>query len=221
MYPVAVEEQPKPETNKMQKRNDGEKDATVIKCRLDEKGSKNEEILKSGKLMTAKDSTSQKDKAEIDAKVGSHDEIQETAQGDAKLAAKIESPRSVCPQGKIAKIKERLFEKITMPSSSTPTRQSPRLKAMGRDSPRLGKSPIRAEGPKTLDSPIVKRKIIEQLNSEKNIELVTEESTQNQDLNYIDGGDEGVNIDEKDANIDGPLSHTGPKIIKVSLFKNI
>ena len=76
------------------------------------------------------------DNGDIDCKVVAYENNKGAFKGDTGLAKNVESLSKICPQGQIAKIKERLFEKITVSSSSTPTRQSPQRMA-GRQSPQL------------------------------------------------------------------------------------
>lgn len=127
----------------------------------------------------------------------------------------VNSPRMVYPQGKIAKIKERLFEKIVMPTSSTPTRQSPRL-AAERNSPRVGKFPPRNDTPNKTNSPLRKRKVIELLVLDD--ESVSDEGRATQERD----NDENVDSANKDSQSgdlvcmgDAVPGDEGTKIIKV------
>ena len=138
------------------------------------------------------------------------------------------------PHVQIARIKERLFEKIKEPSRpTTPTRFSPRL---GKSPARLGNTPGK------LDSPAAKKKMITQpiFDDETDDESTVKVSTPKEQK--CDGSkgvaaekkkrnmehDENGYSAEKDENSeesentdsDGAVKRTGPKIAKVrALFK--
>lgn len=140
---------------------------------------------------------------------------------DGKIT-EVGSPRTEYPLVQISKIKERLFEKINMPSSSTPTRQSPRLGGVrqsprlagGRQSPLLGKSPIRGDAQKRLDSPLLKQKEVERLKLEEEIKVTSNERKAEQEERCVDG-DEGVTNEATKRKDAASGSCTGPRIIKV------
>ena len=140
-------------------------------------------------------------------------EIHENNNGMTK---KFNSASSICQQGQVAKIKERLFEKITLPSSSTPTRQSPRLIA-ARQSPKLTRNAFRVETPKRLNSPITKQKLEEHFVFDFEMEDTLKQSQ---------GYETGTEQDDKHGNvvenvkngteIEHLSNSPGPAIIKVS-----
>ena len=140
-------------------------------------------------------------------------EIQENNNGMTK---KFNSASSICQQGQVAKMKERLFEKITLPSSSTPTRQSPQLMA-ARQSPKLTRNAFRVETPKRLNSPITKQKLEEHFVFDFEMEDTLKQSQ---------GYETGTEQDDKHGNvvenvkngtgIEHLSNSPGPAIIKVS-----
>ena len=156
----------------------------------------------------------------------------EEIQKDSKPRNNVDS--NACSQGQIAKIKERLFEKIQLPSSSTPTRQSPRLMAgrqsprlmAGRQSPRLmaggqsaqlGKSPLRFETSWMMNSVEVNKKLMEQKTLDDEMDVVSTEFPKDED-NHEGRSEHGNNEEENlktDDNNEKPLNSMGPKIVKV------
>ena len=134
------------------------------------------------------------------------------------------------PHVQIARIKERLFEKIREPSRpTTPTRFSPRL----------GKSPARAGNtPGKLDSPAAKKKMIAQpifddetddeptvkvsapkeQKSDDSKGVVTEKEKRKMELDENGYSDENEEHSEESENTDskGAMKRTGNKIVKVS-----
>jgi len=98
----------------------------------------------------------------------------ESQENNNGMAKKVNSASNICQQGQVAKMKERLFEKITLPSSSTPTRQA------ARQSPKLARSPFRAATPKRLNSPITKQKLEEHFTFDCEMEEALKQSQDNE-----------------------------------------
>ena len=130
-----------------------------------------------------------------------------------------ESPSNLVPGVQIAKIKERLFEKIKVPASSTPKAQSPRR----------ARSPLRGGNctPRKENSPNSKGKVIEKVivsdqieNSEdafvdeKKLEVFI--STDCDSIKEVESSEKkDSNGEELDNDSDGCFERKGPKIVKV------
>ena len=130
----------------------------------DEKDAK---VLSDQKMPTD-DRNEKSENGEFDNKAVAHENNKGALKGDSPLTKNVDSLSKICPQGQIAKIKERLFEKITVSSSCSPTRQSPQLMTgrqsprlmsgrqsprlmSGRQSPQCGKFPIKVATPKRCE----------------------------------------------------------------------
>ncbi|XP_065051172.1 inner centromere protein A-like [Rhopilema esculentum] len=136
-----------------------------------------------------------------------------------------ESPSNLVPGVQIAKIKERLFEKIKVPASSTPKAQSPRR----------GRSPLRGGNcnPRKENSPASKGRKIEKVivsdqidNSEdvivdeKKMEVFI--STDCDPIKEVESSEnKDSNGEEFDNDSDGCYERKGPKIVKPVKPKNI
>ena len=139
------------------------------------------------------------------------------------------------PHVQIARIKERLFEKIKEPSRpTTPTRFSPRL---GKSPARLGNTPGK------FDSPAAKKKMIAQpifdddTDDESTVKISTpkeqrcdgskgvaaekkKRNTEHDENGYSDEKDEN-NEQSENADSEGTVERTGAKIVKVSAVLNM